>query len=143
MCFAVPQTSAQPCIAPVQRCGPRRTTEQSAAVHGTPDLHWKRRQKSPLYIIDQQQHQQHRLAEYNQGRISLPKFYKRCLQAVQRRVGQRQGCHDILQETHKQLAILLLSRDQRLGEEMRITGRKRDRQQDWRSVFGRYVFTWL
>lgn len=36
----------------------------------------------------------------NQVCIFLPKLYKRCLQTVQRRMGQRQGCHDILQETH-------------------------------------------
>lgn len=39
-----------------------------------------------------------------------PQLYKRRLQAVQRCMGQRQGCHHVLQETHQQLAILLLYR---------------------------------
>lgn len=58
------------------------------------------------YFNDQLQH-----SKQKEKRTELPELYKRCLQTVQRCMGQRQGCHDILQETHEQLAILFLSRD--------------------------------
>lgn len=37
-----------------------------------------------------------------------PQLHEGRLQAVQGCVGQRQGCHHVLQEAHQQLAILLL-----------------------------------
>ena len=40
-----------------------------------------------------------------------PQLYKGGLQAVERRMGEWQGCHNILKETHQQLAILILQRN--------------------------------
>ena len=37
-----------------------------------------------------------------------PQLYEGGLEAVQRGVGQGQGGHDVLQEAHQELAVLLL-----------------------------------
>lgn len=53
VCVSVPQTSVQQYTGPVQRCEQLRTTEQSAAVHGTLDWHWKGTKYKYLELLGQ------------------------------------------------------------------------------------------